>query len=206
MISNPSEDELYQGYLKRVYQHTQGYQRYSFLQKERFASSEICVTYGELLYPSVKRIIQCFQYLPTDVFLDLGSGLGKCALQVFMQTDLKKVLGIEGSNSLYNQTLEVVEHVQNEMPFFWEDNRELVFTCDNFLKSDWKGATLVYTCSTCFTKELLEAIGDRVNQEPSVRHVMSLRPLPTIKLPLKAVFNVECSWDSALCFHYSKDV
>ena len=204
LISLPSEDELYQGYLKRVYQHTQGYQRYSMAQLSRFASAEVCVTYGELLYPSVKKIIRQLQGTHNDIFLDLGSGLGKCALQIFMQSEIGKVIGIEASIPLHEQAEKIKERVKFECPIFWENNRELSFFNDNFLKHPWQGATLVYSCSTCFTTELLVAIGNRVNEEPSVTQVLSLRPLPTIVLPLKAIFSVECSWDSVLCYHYSK--
>lgn len=203
MIPQIPEDELYQGYLTKVYQHTQGYQQYSTVEQAQFAKDKICVTYGELLYPSVQKLIKRLVVEPDACFLDLGSGLGKCALQVFMQTAIKKVIGIEASGAVCKQSLSVVEQVKSELPFLWEERRSLSFICDNFLEHDWQEATIVYSCSTCFTEALLIAIGDRINSEPSVQQVFSLRPISSLtRLPLQAVFGVECSWDSALCFYY----
>jgi len=196
------EDELYQECFSKVYQHTQGYQQYALSEKQQFAREAICPTYGELLYPSVKKILQRFPTDSRQSFLDLGSGLGKCALQIFMQTDCQKVIGIEASLALHTQANAVLHEMQSTFPFYWE-GRELIFVQGNFLQEDWQGATVVYTCSTCFSETLLEAIGERINQELSVAEVFSLRPLPSLtRLPLHAVFSVECSWDSALCFHY----
>lgn len=204
MISKIIDDELYQGYLAKVYQDTQGYQRYSLAEHALYKDAGICITYGELLYPSAKKIIHEMSKDQNEVFLDLGSGLGKCALQVFMQTELRRVLGIEASKELHTQALTAFNQVKSDFPFFWEEGRSLTLICDNFLHADWQDATIVYSCSTCFTQELLIAIGNKINQQPKVKQVFSFRPLPSLKLPLKKVFGVECSWDSALCFFYEK--
>lgn len=199
-----NEDEYYQAYLSSLFDATHGYQLYSLKMQEDLQKDNICITYGELLYPSVKKIIQKLKPMPNDVFLDLGSGLGKCALQIFMQTDLKKVIAIEASESLHKQALLVKAKLQKDFPEFWENNRKMEFYCNNFLEEDWQDTTLVYSCSTCFTRELLDAMGHKINAQKQVEQVLSLRPLPTLRrLPLKQVFSVECSWDSALCFHYS---
>ncbi len=199
-----NEDEYYQAYLTSLYEATRGYQAYSVEAREALLKDNICITYGELLYPSVKKIIRKLQPQKTDVFLDLGSGLGKCAVQVFMQSDMQKVMAIEAASALHQQALAVKATVQKDFPDFWQDNRALDFYCDNFLTHDWDGATLVYSCSTCFTRELLDAIGEKINAQKQVQQVLSLRPLPTLtRLRLQQVFSVECSWDSALCFHYS---
>lgn len=198
------EDELYQGYLHQVYQHSQTKVDYSATEQALFDRTQVCITYGELLYPSVKKLIQQLAPTPKDIFLDLGSGLGKCALQVFMQTDVSTVLGIEASLALHQQALKAQAMLKKDFPFYWEAQRNLRFQYENFLQADWQAATLIYTCSTCFTQELLVAIGNRINKESQVRKVFSLRPLPTLQLPLKRVFAVECSWDSALCFYYER--
>lgn len=198
------EDEYYQAYLSSLYQATKGYQSYT--QKERLAlqKENICITYGELLYPSVNKIIDILKPNTQDIFLDLGSGLGKCALQVFMQSAVKRVLAIEAAPELHRQALAVKAALQRDHPELWEEERALDFYEDNFLAHDWEGATLAYTCSTCFTQELLDALGEKINQEEQLRQVLSLRPIPALKrLPLKQVFSVECSWDSAMCFHYA---
>lgn len=197
-------DLLYQGYFSKVYERAKGYIAYSKDELAGFARENVSQTYGELLYPSVKKMLGEFHPKEDDVFLDLGSGLGKCALQAFMQTPVKKVLGIEASDPLFEQSHAVFEKLKTDFPFFWEDNRQLQLIHGNFLTTDWQDTSLVYTCSTCFTQNLLAEIGRKINQQESVQQAMSLRPLPTLtRLKLKNVFSVECSWDSSLCFHYS---
>lgn len=196
-------DLLYQGYFSKVYQHTHGYIAYDKQQLATFAKENVSQTYGELLYPSVKKMFNEFKPKESDVFLDLGSGLGKCALQAFMQTPVKKVIGIEASEGLFSQSKVAAEKLKNDFPFFWNDNRQLDLRCANFLTADWQDTTVVYTCSTCFTQNLLAEIGRKINRHTSVQQVLSLRPLPTLeRLKLTNVFSVECSWDSSLCFHY----
>lgn len=205
-MGNPKKaiDELYQGYLAKVYQDVESYGSYHPDEHQAFIQSGVSFTYGEMLYPSVKKILTKLKLSNKDIFLDLGSGLGKFALQVFMQSAVGKVIGIEALPKLSEQAQKVVIGVQEEFPFFWEDNRELTIITGNFLTQSWQNANVVYMCSTCFRPELLNAIGERVNQIQSVQHVLTLRPLPTLeRLKLKEVFTVECSWDSALCYHYS---
>jgi hypothetical protein len=203
-MSTVIEDELYQGYLTKVYQHTQGYQNYTDLQQAKFSRELISITYGELLYYSVKKILKVLEITPEDIFLDLGSGIGKCALQVFMQSDISAVIGIEASSVLHEAALKISLQVRHDFPIFWENNRKLKFIEGNFLNVDWENATIVYTCSTCFTQELLVCIANKINQTSSIKQVLSLRPLPTLNMTLKKVFAVECSWDSALCFLYTR--
>jgi len=197
-------DLLYQGYFSKVYQHTHGYIAYSKAELAVFDQENVSQTYGELLYPSVRKMLAEYKSKETDVFLDLGSGLGKCALQAFTQTPVKKVIGIEAADGLFAQSTVAYERLKNDFPFFWNDNRQLELRHGNFLTADWQDTTLIYTCSTCFTQNLLAEIGRKINQHTSVQQVISLRPLPTLeRLKLQNVFSVECSWDSSLCFHYS---
>lgn len=196
-------DELYQAYLANVYTQTSLVQPTQQF-KVRRVTALGNLTYGEMLYPSVKKVLKKLEPPSNSIFLDLGSGLGKFVLQVFMQTSLSKVIGIEFRSELSELSNKAVQFVHRDFPFFWEKNRELKMIAGDFLKEDWEGANIVYACSTCFRPELLVAIGDRINQVLSVQQVLTLRPLPTLeRLTLKEVFTVECSWDSALCYWYS---
>lgn len=201
--SKRNEDELYQEYLAKVYRDTSGYLTYPPEQKEFFTKTNVCTTYGELLYPGVKKMISEMNLQPTDVFLDLGSGLGKCALQIFMQTNLPKVIGVEASQALVDQAHKVLKQVKSDFPLFWDNNRELNLMCDNFLHADWDGATIVYTCSTSFTDELLQGIAKKINAHPKIEQVLSMRAISNLNLPLKKVIQVECSWDTSQINVYS---
>lgn len=194
------DDEGSQAYLSSL---CQGMQLSHVETRPEGLPSSVCPAYGELWYYSVKKIIRRLALSSEDVFLDLGSGLGKCALQIFMQSNAQKVIGIEAVKQSHQWALLLKERCQAKCPFFWEEGRSLVFYEGNFLDYSWQEATVVYTCSTCYTSELLCAIGNKINQETQIQQVLSLRPLPTLsRLRMYQVFPVECSWDSALCFHY----
>lgn len=189
-------DELYQAYLAAVYE------KVCF--EDRLSCVSGNLTYGEMFYPSVKQLIKKIDFSSAPIFLDLGSGLGKFILQVFMQTTSSKVIGIEFRRELSEQSSEAIRFIHEAFPFFWENGRQLKVVEGDFLKKDWEHANIVYACSTCFHSDLLAAIGERINKEFSVKQVFSLRPLPTLeRLSLKEVFTVECSWDSTLCYHYT---
>lgn len=196
-------DKLIYSYVESLYQHSIGFQNYSEDRKDHYMSKDICYVYGELLYPSVVKMINKLKLDKDDVVLDLGSGLGKFTLQVFLRSNIEKIIGIEATEPLYKQSIEKIEKAKHDLPFFWE-NRTLTLIDSNFLEQDWNVANIVYTCSTCFTQELLEKMGDKMNETPSIEHALSLRPISTLtRLKLKDVFSIECSWDSALCFWYS---
>lgn len=198
-------DESFQAYFDQVYQGMPALKSPSPEETRQAREVGICSTYGELLYYSVQKIADRMQLTADDVFCDLGSGMGKCALQIFMQTAVKRVIGIESHAILSEKAASSCQEIRTAFPFFWEEGREIAFVKDNFLNCDWGSPTALYTCSTCFDTALLNAIGDKINQTPSIRQVMSLRPLPSLtRLKCVNIFRVECSWDSALCYHYAK--
>ena len=204
---NSNIDKLIYGYVESLYQHSQGFQSYTDLEKQNYMSEDICYVYGELLYPSTVKIIEKLHLSQKNVLLDLGSGLGKFALQVFLRSEVRKVIGIEATEPLYVQSTKIINHVKKELPIFWDDNRELVMMANNFLDVDWSVADVIYSCSTCFTQELLGKIGEKINQTSNIQHALSLRPIQSLeRLKLHQVFSVECSWDSALCFWYTNAV
>lgn len=202
MLPTLNDDELYQGYFTKVYQHTNDLPSYAIEERESLAKQGICTTYGELLYPSVKKLIHKMALTDSDTFLDLGSGVGKCALQVFMQSEAKSVIGIEASSELHQQAIRGLSQIKADFPFYWEDDRECAFKEGNFLHVPWS-ASVIYSCSTCFTQSLLLAMAEKINYSPSIKKVFSLRPLPSLHMPLKEVFQVECTWDTTLCFYYA---
>lgn len=194
-------DELTQAYFHQVYQGSWAQQRHAQEQADQ-QKELICSIYGELHYYSVQKILRRLKITENDIILDLGSGLGKFVLQVFMQSQAKKVIGIEAMREMHDKATDVIQVFKTEFDYFWQGERELVLLNENFLSSDWQKANIVYTCSTCFTQELLNAIGRKVNNTPCVQQVLSFRPIPTLKMPLLDIFGVECSWDSTLCYHY----
>lgn len=203
LIHNSKKDKLLNAYIDSIYQQSTGFQSYSSEEKNNYMAEDICYVYGELLYPSTVKLIKKLNLNESDTLLDLGSGLGKFALQVFVSSCVGNIVGIEATKPLFDQSQVMLGKLKKEVPFFWEPNRTLNLIYGNFLEQDWSPARAVYSCSTCFTRQLIGKIGDKINQTDSIQDALSLRPIHTLeRLKLHQVFRVECSWDSALCYWY----
>lgn len=118
MFSFNDDDEYYQAYLDQVYQDAHALPSLARTEINAHYDVGICPTYGELHYYSVKKLMNLMQLSDQDIFLDLGSGLGKCALQLFMQAPAKRVIGIEALQALSDQTNRVTTKIKAEFPFF----------------------------------------------------------------------------------------
>lgn len=191
--------KLIEQYLHYVYHNTQGYRK-----KDRSPyQKDLSDTYGEILYPSIDKLLSMFPLTAEDVFLDLGSGLGKIVAQVFFKTPVKESRGIELVPELYQQAMTVTQQIQQDLPDFFSEERKITFLHANFLTTPFTDATIVLMTATCFSQSMMHAIGEIIEKTPSVRLVLSLRPLPTLyRLPFHTTIRVECSWDAALCYVY----
>lgn len=154
-------------------------------------------TNGEILYPSAAKLLTALPLTHHDIFLDLGSGLGKFVQQVFSTTQVREAHGIEISEELHHQALLATKNIQQP------NHRKLNFIQGDFLEIPWPAPTVLFICATCYTQATLCAIGNIINHTPSIHTVMSLRPIPTLqRLPFKEVIRIECTWDTALCYVY----
>lgn len=161
-------------------------------------------TYGELLYPSINKILTKINLTPHDVFVDFGSGIGKAAAYMFLTSIVKEVYGIELLPQLHQQALTVADKIRQDLPAFYLDNRKLTFIHGDFLKISFPTATVVLIISTCFDQDLLYQLGNVINNTPSIHTVLTLRPMRNLqRLFFKEAVHVECSWDSALCYIYN---
>jgi len=163
----------------------------------------ITETYGEILYPSVNKLISLILLTTQDVFVDLGSGKGQVVIQVFLNSVVKEVYGIELLPKLHTRAITACERLQSELPDFFHGSRKISFLSGSFLDIPFTTATVVFINSTCFTQSLLNELGQRIENTPSIHTVLSLRPLNTLKrFIFKKAIRIECSWDSALCYFY----
>jgi SAM-dependent methyltransferase len=161
-------------------------------------------TYGEILHPSVTKLLSQITLSDQDIFYDLGSGYGKLAMHFFLQTSIKAAIGIELSSTLHEQAQKALETVQNELPEYFENQRKLTFVQGSFLELPLTDATIVFICAPCYTQPMMNALGKIIQDTTSIHTVLTLRPLNTLqRLPLKKIVRVEGSWDSSLCYIYS---
>lgn len=166
-------------------------------------NKSISETYGEILYPSVAKLLTKMQLTDTDVFADLGSGLGKLVLQAFLTTSVKAAVGIEIIPELHQRALNAAYKVQQDLPAFYAEGREVTFLQGSFLEVSLVKASVILIGSPCFSPKLLASVGTIINRLPRIRLLMSLRPMVNLRrLAFKETLRIEGSWDTSLCYLY----
>jgi len=167
------------------------------------ATNHVWETYGEILYPSIDRLLSEIVLTKEDVFVDYGSGLGKIVLQVFIKSIVKAAYGIEISSELHQYATKAATQLHHDLPDFFENERKLVFLQGSFLEVSILAPTVALVNSACFTQNLLAALGKVIEATPSIHTVLSLRPIHTLqRLTFSKSIRIECSWDTALCYVY----
>lgn len=201
-VSPEEYDKLCQEYINTLYQGISGFISYQPGEKEAAEPKKVFLTYGEILYPSVTKFINYLGDInENDVFLDMGSGIGKVALQVFLKTPVKRAFGIEASEKRNVHAVRVYDQVKKEFPELFENGRSLDGYVGNFLESDLKDVTVIYSCSTCFSDELLSDMGKLIDTLPNIRYVVSMKQIPS-KVPFDRILDIECTWDKTKCYVY----
>ena len=197
--------EIAQDYLNSLYQEMNGYLRYSPDEVKKYLVQDVCLTYGEVLYPSLIRFAQTVCLKKEDVFLDLGSGLGKVCASIALGTPCGEVMGIEASENLHQQVAKILPKLQ---ALLQAENKKITLIQGNFLSpqnfAEIKRATVVFINSTAFTYDLLDKIAEVLNQCSNIRAVLSFKPFANLTLPFYKTVVIEASWDSILSRLYAK--
>ncbi|MHB1947755.1 MAG: class I SAM-dependent methyltransferase [Gammaproteobacteria bacterium] len=192
-LENISKKELSQYYLNIIYNNVQAYHE----------QNHIYETSGEILYSSINKLFSIFPLNEQDVFVDLGSGIGKIVLQIFLTTPVKKAYGIEIVNESYQRALMAAQKIRKDLPDFYSEGRELHFLLGNFLENSLEGTTVALVNSICLNQKVVSELGKILNNTSSIHTVFTLRPMPTLKrLRFKRTIRIECSWDTVLCYVY----
>ncbi len=190
---NKHTDLLCQKYLNILY-----HQVISF-----YKPTNIAETSGEILYESIHKLIPMMRLKDNDVFVDLGSANGKIVSQIFLTTPVKTSVGIEIVPELHSAAMKVSQRIKHDLPYFYENNRDMTFIQGDFLNKSLDSMTVALINATCFPPSLLNELGKVINNTSTIRLVLSLRPLATLqRLVCKKVIPIECSWDSTLCYCY----
>jgi len=130
-------------------------------------------TYGELTPRGVQRLLNVLQFKESDVFCDLGSGVGKVVLQVAMAVSLKKCIGVELVESRCRSAKTVLRTAQGQGLI---KAKRVSFRCESFLDSNISDATVVYMCSTCYSTNLMRRI---------VRKIKGIKKRPVTVVTLR---------------------
>ena len=195
-------DEQCLSYLESLYSEVKADTNYSIEQTLAAMHQQISLTYGEVMYFGLNKLLQRYPLADDDVFVDCGSGLGKLLVQVLLTTQAKRVIGVEIEPRLAAMSEAVAQTVHRECaPML--DGRKIEVQACSFFDSKVEDATVMFCCSTCFTEEMMHSLGRWMNQQPRLHTVMSLKPIPSFaRLAFVETVPVECTWDTALCYVY----
>lgn len=198
-------DKLCQDYIDNLYANISGYIEYTPKKKEQALQQKIFLTYGEILYNGINTLINNLSIKNTDVFYDLGSGVGKVVLQLFLNTNIKKAYGVEACEIRHNSAENIFSLVQRHHPKLFENHRELKSFYGNFLFHSIKDATIVFCDSLCFNTETLAVLGKILNNCNHLKYVISSKQIP-LNLQLQKTLELDCSWNNhkTSCYLYSK--
>lgn len=148
-------------------------------------------TYGEIKFESAQKLLEYLKPTRDDVFYDLGSGVGKFVLQAYLTTDIKKSVGIELSGTRYELAVKALKATAESNLF--DPHREAKFLNENIITADFSDATIVFTCSTCYSEELMEKIAEKLMKLKPGTKIASLKEfkshprlkkVETLKLPM----------------------
>lgn len=199
VMHNLNTHALCQQYLTILYHNIRGHGMNDRQNKN------IAETYGEILYESINKLLAEVEFSDQDIFFDLGSGLGKAVVQVFLKSAAKEVCGIEIIPELHQTSLAIEKKIQQALPHFYTGGRKLTFLLGSFLDIPLTTASVVLIGSPCFSQALLAKLGKIIDSTTSIHTILTLRPISTLtRLSFTKVIRIECSWDSALCYVYKK--
>ena len=163
-------------------------------------NKDVFTTYGELLPSSVSKLINHLNIDGNDVFYDFGSGTGKVVAQMYIETPVKKAVGIEISDDRYNISTQIKEKLKNE---FYSKHKRIKFINDNFLNVDTTDGTIFYMCSTCFSDDLMNKLHEKMTKSPNLKTVITLKPLTNSEIqPTELSLPTSWSRNGSSCYVY----
>lgn len=170
-------------YIRKIYNNYTGFK----LKLTDNNDNTVAHTYGEILPESVSEMIKNINIDNNDVFYDLGSGIGKVPTQFYLETPVKKSVGIEYNESRNNIAKIISSEIKNN---FKSKYKKLELINDNFFNVDTTDGTIFYLCSTCFNDSVMNQLFEKIISSPNLKAIISLKPFPNIihdkviKLPM----------------------
>mmetsp|Transcript_67716 Transcript_67716/g.133660 ORF Transcript_67716/g.133660 Transcript_67716/m.133660 type:complete len:886 (+) Transcript_67716:71-2728(+) len=172
---------------------------------------EHAATYGEVAPNGLEMLLQRVGGVPKGMaFFDLGSGLGKAALQAFTSTTALQVMGIELSTTRHQGAVQALASLARRFPVLAEElrkgGRRLEFQHGDILQADLRNAGVVWMGSLAFPQDLMAKVGMRIlEQAPLGCKVLTMLEFPaqsrvsgTRQLHLIEVLPMPVRWTSKL--------
>lgn len=124
------------------------------------SQTRFALTYGELTYEGATALGEILRLGRSDVFYDLGSGLGRAVLQAHAQWGVGVAVGVELSPERHRKaqrakTRFARAHRDDALVDF---DRPVAFLNENILECDLSDATCAYLCCACMDAAFVESV------------------------------------------------
>lgn len=153
-------------------------------------------TYGEITPQAVAILIQNLKLTKDDVFYDLGSGVGKMVVQIYLTTPVKKSVGIELSSIRSKQAQQVKSKLEKANKLI--AGKELIFLEEDILKSSLDDATVIYVASLCFSNDFMKKLVHKLSKLKKNLKLITLSSLPILEgFKLEKKYALPMSWSTS---------
>ena len=150
-------------------------------------------TYGEITYEGVEKLIKKFNLKKEDCFYDLGCGIGKMVIQIYLTTPAKKSCGIELSSSRTNKAKQIKRHLKQESKI--DQERQLKFIEGDILNASLEDASAIFISSLCFSDDLMEKITNKLSRLKNGLKIATSQKLPNKEtFKLIETINIPMTW------------
>lgn len=165
--------------------------------------------YGEITFEGTRALLEC---LPGpldfgDVFIDLGSGIGRMCVEVFLLTTVGCCRGIELSPTRHKVAETIRRQLGDRTPAEFESGRILEFSHQDIMSADVADVTVAYCCNPVFSAVFAACIADKLAAEAKcLKTYISLKPVYREGWILLRRINLACTWfDRQQAFVYRPD-
>ncbi len=159
--------------------------------------------YGEIYYYSIIQLLKHINISNEDRFIDIGSGVGKLCICLYLLTNIKTIYGIEINENRHKIAAKALNGLLKSTN---NSDRTIHFESADFLDYKAEKFSIAYLCSTIFSYELLEQMGKKLNSISSLNQIISFRKLPHLdNFHLKKKIFLHCSWDLVSCYIYKRN-
>lgn len=116
------------------------------------------LVYGEITFPDFYRLLEQVNPHDAEVFMDLGSGLGKAVFAAAMQYPHLKCVGLELLEGLYELSQGLVASYKKELC----PGAKLEFRLGDYFKQDISDADIVFVAATTYPPSLVKALTNKL--------------------------------------------
>ncbi len=180
-------------YLNELYNPIDGYIQYTPELLKEASEQQVALTYGEILPESLAIIINKLDIKENDVFYDLGSGVGKVALQFCLTTPIHKSYGIEALEIRHKIAEQAYIDIKKKLPDLFI-NKSLQSMHENFLFCELENPSIIFMDSLCFSDDTIKQLSKVLNNIPTIKYVISLKAIKLNHLKLKEKITLKFSW------------